>query len=84
VFVPAARELVTYALGLGLLAIGIEIAWPAVAASADTAATARRTARGAWLLTAYFVALWLLWVAGAIPLSFGTPSWRWRFLRRCG
>jgi small-conductance mechanosensitive channel len=69
-FAPAARKLVAYALGLGLLVVGIEIAWrrPAVRTSADTVAAAPRTAWGAWLLTAYCVALWLLWVVGAIPL----------------
>ena len=69
-FAPAARKLVAYALGVGLLVFGIEIAWrrPAFATSTETAAAAPRTVWGAWLLTAYFVVLWLLWVAGAIPL----------------
>src|SRR5262249_4314711 len=67
---PAARELVAYAFGLGLLAIGIDMAWrrPKAEESGDAAAAKRRIVRVGWLLTVYFVALWLLWVVGAIPL----------------
>ena len=52
-FAPAARKLVAYALGVGLLVFGIEIAWrrPAFATSTETAAAAPRTVWGA--LAAY-------------------------------
>jgi moderate conductance mechanosensitive channel len=63
-----ARLIAGYALGLGLLALGIEIAWrrPRTATEADEA-TSRRGRGGVWLLSAYLLTLWLLWVAGAMP-----------------
>jgi small-conductance mechanosensitive channel len=53
---PNVRHLVAYALALGLLAIALEAAW-------------RRPTRrgGAWLLTGYFILLWVLWVGAATP-----------------
>src|SRR5262249_46837429 len=59
-----AQRLVAYVLGLGLLAIGLEMAWrhpPTNAAAAPACPVRRRTV--AWLLSIYFVLLWLLWVA---------------------
>jgi moderate conductance mechanosensitive channel len=67
-----ARQLVAYVLGFVLLLIGLDIAWrrPRAPADGSTAATGRRrlghTGRS-WLLSLYFVALWLLWVASAMP-----------------
>jgi moderate conductance mechanosensitive channel len=61
-----ARHLVAYFLGLGLLAIGLEIVWRRPS-SAATAPKVRRRAIAA-LLAVYFSVLWLLWVASAMPL----------------
>ncbi|HVR67820.1 MAG TPA: mechanosensitive ion channel family protein [Verrucomicrobiae bacterium] len=57
-----ARRLLAYALGLVLLVIALESIWrhpvepPAVRSRAKT-----------WLLSAFAVALWLLWVVSAMP-----------------
>ena len=65
-----ARHLVAYVLGLGLLAIGLEMVWRRPDAVGDRPPGSQRrlgrTARSI-LLSAYFVAVWALWVAGAIP-----------------
>ena len=64
-----ARHVVAYLLGLGLLAIGLEMVWRRPDAVGDRPpgpAAARRTARSI-LLSVYFVALWAWRVAGAIP-----------------
>jgi moderate conductance mechanosensitive channel len=66
-FDPEARRLVAYVLGLGLLAIGFEMAWRHPASAGAPASQLRRRA-GAWLLSIYFTLLWLLWVASAIRL----------------
>lgn len=66
-----ARRLVAYLLGLGLLAIGLGSVWGRPSAAPDgsepaaTSGTQRRV--GTWLLSGYFVLLWLLWVADAMP-----------------
>lgn len=63
------RRLVAYALGLGLLAIGIEAVWRRPRAPAEPAVVAmkRRWAdMVAWLYSAYFVLLWALWVVHAV------------------
>jgi small-conductance mechanosensitive channel len=67
--VPA-RQIVAYGLGLGLLALGIEIAWhrPRAAAGGMPRPQRRLGSIGAWLLSAYFIALWLLWVVGAVGM----------------
>jgi small-conductance mechanosensitive channel len=66
-----ARELVAYALGLGLLAIGLEMAWRRPAGLPDSSPDHRPALRrrlGAWVASLYFAALWLLWVASAMRL----------------
>jgi small-conductance mechanosensitive channel len=58
-FSPDVTRLVVYFLGLGLLAMAIEMVWrrPRMKAGASSVK--------AWLLTAYLVVLWLFWVADA-------------------
>jgi len=67
-FSEPGRHLLAYLLGLGLLAIGIEIAWRRPAAPEASGGPQRigRTST-AILLTAYFVVLWLVWVVSAMP-----------------
>src|SRR5690349_12257459 len=70
-FSPPARQLVAYVLGFVLLLIGLDVAWHRPRAPADGSATAtgmRRFGHAArcWLLSLYFVALWLLWAASAM------------------
>ncbi|MBY3533648.1 mechanosensitive ion channel family protein [Rhizobium laguerreae] len=67
-FSVPARQLVAYALGLVLLVIGIEAVWRRP--SGLTAGQASRIGLRArnWLWTVYFVAVWLLWVVGAMRL----------------
>jgi moderate conductance mechanosensitive channel len=64
-----ARRLVAYILGLGLLAIGLEMVWrhPPTQAAAPPASLLKRRAV-AWLLSILFLLLWLLWVASAVRL----------------
>lgn len=64
------RALVAYSLGLVLLGIGIEACWRQPAQTAVPAGDAPRERRRLkrWLVTIYFVLLWLLWVASAMPL----------------
>jgi small-conductance mechanosensitive channel len=66
------RELIAYALGLGLLAIALEAIWrrPEAPAIAEVpAGETHRLGRGTQdtLLTVGAVLLWMLWVAGAMP-----------------
>ena len=71
-FTMTMRQLVAYAFGLGLLALGIEIAWRRPRAAAEGMPEPRQSRRAgsatAWLLSAYFVALWLFWVVSALGL----------------
>ncbi len=53
--------LVAYLFGLGLLAVGIETVWRRPAAA--TASPIKT-----WLLTAYLVLLWLIWVTGFVGI----------------
>jgi len=64
-----ARRLVAYILGLGLLAIGLEMAWrhPPTHAAAPASPLLKRRAV-AWLLSIFYLLLWLLWVASAVRL----------------
>ncbi len=66
------RELAAYLLGLGLLALGLELIWrrPESAISEEAAMGKRRLEPGARkaLLSLYLVILWVLWVASAMPL----------------
>jgi small-conductance mechanosensitive channel len=57
-FSGGSRYLVGYTLGLGLLAIATEAVW------SRPIEDGRKSTTASWLLTIYFVALWLLWVAG--------------------
>lgn len=71
-FSPEGRQLVAYALGIGLLAIAIDAVWrrpipPDVAAEASEQSW-RHHALGTWLLSLYLVMLWGLWVAGLMRL----------------
>jgi small-conductance mechanosensitive channel len=65
---PSVRQLAAYSLGLGLLAIGLYVAWrrPPLAEPAEGRSAAGQRG-GPWLASAYLVALWLLWVAAAMP-----------------
>jgi len=67
-----ASQILAYTLGLGLLAIVLEAVWrrPTAAPSPSAEAQPHRLGRrgASWLLTVYFAALWLLWVATAMPL----------------
>jgi small-conductance mechanosensitive channel len=68
-----ARELVAYALGLGLLAIALNATWsrrrPGLDRVLETDASGRVShAVGAGLLSVCFVVLWGLWVAGLMGL----------------
>ncbi len=57
-----ARRLFAYALGLGLLAIALETIW-----RRPVEPPAERSRTAAWLLSIYAVAMWLCWVASAMP-----------------
>ncbi len=60
------QQIVAYTLGLVLLGIGLEIAWRRPRAEAATEGFARRAS--SWLLSAYFLLLWVLWFLSAMPL----------------
>lgn len=64
-----AQQLVAYALGLVLLAIGVAAIYQRPAGDALADAEGRRFSRhraGTWLWSIYFSGLWLLWVSGAM------------------
>lgn len=65
-----ARQIVAYTLGLGLLAIALEAVWRRPRARSAAAPEFNRIGgrSASLLLTAYFAALWLFWVASAMPL----------------
>lgn len=68
-----ARRLVAYGLGLGLLAIGLEAVWRAPLAVDDGQLSVRGASRVSptvWrgVVSSFFVLLWALWVASAMPL----------------
>ena len=65
----SSRGLIAYVLGLMLLAIGIEACWrrPPSSLHPETVPPREHRRLTNWLVTVYFVALWLLWVASAMP-----------------
>ena len=64
-----ARGFIAYLLGLMLLAIGIEACWRRPPSSLHPELAPPREYRRLtnWLVTSFFVALWLLWVSSAMP-----------------
>ena len=68
-FSVPARQLVAYSLGVVLLVIGIEAVWRRPSGLSQTQQPGRIGIRARnWLWTAYFTAVWLLWVIGAMRL----------------
>src|SRR5215212_55263 len=70
-FSQEARELVAYALGLGLLAVALNVVWArphALPALPDATLHRTRHAVGPWLMSVVLVLLWALWVAGLMRL----------------
>ncbi len=70
-FSREARQVMAYALGLGLLAIAIHTVWTRPRPAAERDIHARKTdnyALRAGLLSLFFVLLWSLWVAGLTGL----------------
>lgn len=65
----SSRVLIAYVLGLMLLAIGIESTWrrPLAALHPEQVPPHEHRRLTNWLITVYFVVLWLLWVASAMP-----------------
>ncbi|MDM9620183.1 mechanosensitive ion channel family protein [Rhizobium sp. S96] len=63
-FSPGSRYLAAYTLGIGLLLIATEAVW------SRPVEEGHRSVTVSWLMTIYFVFLWLLWVAG-----FGLLLW---------
>lgn len=69
---PMHLRLIAYVLGLGLLAMGLEIAWRrprrSLPATAGPSTAGGRLAHNgqAWLLSGYFLLIWLLWVLSAM------------------
>ena len=65
---PDVRHLVAYALGLGLLAIGLESVWRRPEPGTGAAEQPKSVRRlQVWGVSAFLVLLWLLWVASAMP-----------------
>jgi small-conductance mechanosensitive channel len=66
---PLATELVSYALGVGLLAIGLAAIWrtPQMSNLPPEHQTRRHFVRS-WLVTLFLIVLWVVWVAGAMRL----------------
>lgn len=73
-FTEPSRQLIAYALGLVLLGMGIEAVWrrpvPASVLPPETVQARIGERARNWLLSIYFVVLFLLWVAGAMK-----PFW---------
>ncbi|WP_082584621.1 mechanosensitive ion channel family protein [Ensifer sp. Root423] len=73
-FADPSRQVVAYTLGIVLLLLGIEAVWNRPMVHRPTEHTSRFSRIGVrarnWVWTGYFVALWLLWVAGAMK-----PFW---------
>lgn len=70
-FPDNSRQVAAYALGVVLLVLGMEAVWNRPAAPPEAGRVGRMGIRARnWGWTAYFVALWLLWVAGMMK-----PFW---------
>ena len=70
-FSPEARELVAYTLGLGLLAIALNVVWtrpPALDALPDETRRPARHRFTPWLLSLCLALLWGFWVVGFMRL----------------
>jgi small-conductance mechanosensitive channel len=69
-FSPEGRQLVAYALGIGLLAIAVEAVWrrPSPAVALVSEGPPRHHVLRTWLLSLYLVLLWGVWVAGLMRL----------------
>jgi small-conductance mechanosensitive channel len=69
-FSPEAQSLVAFTLGLGLLFISVETLWHRPRLHPDPLSGSAHRPHGArdWLMTAYFSAMWLLWVLGTRAL----------------
>ncbi len=63
-FLPAVREVIVYAVGIGLLATAINMVWR----RPRGAERQGRSGAFEWLLTFWFCLIWLLWVSGAYLL----------------
>ena len=61
-FSVGARDLISYALGIGLFLIAVTAVWSRPVAPEERGDRGAKTI--SWLLTIFFVALWCLWVAG--------------------
>jgi small-conductance mechanosensitive channel len=61
------RRIIAYGLGLVLLAVALETVWRQPRPVGEGVRRRLSHDAVAWLLTAYFVLLWLLWVADAMP-----------------
>ncbi len=59
------RQLVAYILGLGLLAVGLDLLWRHPRSAGDARRAARRIATAVG--SAYLILLWAMWVVGAMP-----------------
>jgi small-conductance mechanosensitive channel len=69
---PAGCELIAYSLGFVLLAIGIEAVWRRPQAAAPAVSSdlphADRRLLISWLVSGYFILLWVLWFLSMMPL----------------
>ncbi len=65
-FTLSAKQIVAYLLGIGLLVIGLDMVWrrPTLTRPIDGQMPRRL---GSFLVTGYFILLWVLWVAHAVP-----------------
>ncbi|MFU0505772.1 mechanosensitive ion channel family protein [Pseudaminobacter sp. NGMCC 1.201702] len=65
---PLATDLVSYVLGLGLLAIGLAAIWRTPRMDSSPEKPTRPHLAYRWLATVFLVVLWTLWVADAMRL----------------
>src|SRR5262249_8017991 len=67
----AIDQLVAYKRGIGFLALAVEASWHRPEPSTEPPGADEQPAKrslGAWLRSGYFIALWVLWVASALPI----------------